>query len=270
MAYTLADFPQLSAKLLSKNGLWGMLKKDLRQIIAMPCHFDQRKQPELGCGPNLSLMMVAMGGLETMAKLANIDGLPAGSNATDLVQRFAERYFVAINPRYRRPKGESLPMLIYDAYRNGGLHNYFPKQDTIPTSAGQTTVIFGLTWPETSILSEKRSLTLAELIAARAANPAMGGPRSRHLAAELQPSGVVSFWVCAPIFALELIDAVEQWATDLVSDATLQQWFIDGAIKLEEGLKLRNPTGAKPCLTSIVNAAFATASSTPATASTGP
>jgi hypothetical protein len=77
MAYTLADLPQLRTGLVSKDGLWGMLKKDLRQIIAMPSHFDQSKQPELGCGPNLSLMMVAMGGLETMATLANIDGLAA-------------------------------------------------------------------------------------------------------------------------------------------------------------------------------------------------
>ena len=81
MAFTLADFSQLQAKLLGPDGLWGMLKKDLRQIIAMPCHFDQISLPELGCGPNLSLMMVAMGGLETMATLANIDGLPARASA---------------------------------------------------------------------------------------------------------------------------------------------------------------------------------------------
>ena len=155
-------------------------------------------------------------------------------------------------------------MLIWDAYRNGGLHNYFPKQDTIPTTAGQTTVVFGLTWPETSFPNSKRSLTLEEMQAARAANPAMGGAGSRHLSAEIQPTGVVSFWVCVPLFALELIAAVESWLNALGADSRLQQWFVDGAEKLDEGLKLRKTTGSIPCLTSIVNAALATCAAAPA------
>jgi hypothetical protein len=259
MAYTLVDFPQLRVRLLSADGLWGMLRKDLRQIIAMPCHFDQATHPELGCGPNLSLMMVAMGGVEAMATLANIDGLPPGANAADMVQRFAARYFPQVNPLYGRPPGESLPMLIWDGYRNGGLHKYFPKQDEIATTAGQTTVVFGLTWPERVEATSKRSLTLDEMQAARAANPAIGGPGSRHLSAEIQPNGVVSFWVCAPFFALEMIDAVERWLAELVGNAALQQWFVDGADKLDNGLKLRNTAGSIPCLTSMVNAALAAA-----------
>ena len=39
-------------------------------------------------------------------------------------------------------------MLIWDAYRNGGLHNYLPKQGTITTAIGQVRVTFGLSWPE--------------------------------------------------------------------------------------------------------------------------
>lgn len=267
MPYTIADFPQLQKDLLGDGSLWHMLRKDLLQILASPYHFDQAKQPELGCGPNLSLMMVAVGGLETMATLANIDGLPASANATDMVKRFAERYFPAVNPLYARPKGQSLPMLIWDAYRNGGLHKYFPKKDTIAAAAGQVTVTFGLTWPETVPPDPKRCRSLEEMRERRAANPALGGPGSRHLSVEVNGPGDVNFWVCAPYFALELVEVVERWMGEFAGAADLQQWFVDGANKLEKGLQLDNPPGSRACLTSMVDAAIAAAAPAPAAGS---
>ena len=42
-----------------------------------------------------------------------------------------------------------------------------------------------------------------------------------------------------------------------MADVVLQECFVDGVEKLDEGLKLRNTTGSIPCLTSIVNAALA-------------
>jgi hypothetical protein len=98
MPHALADFENLQRRYLGDEGsLWRLLKKDLLQMIEMPSHFDQETQRELGTGLNLSLVMVAVGGLEAMATLANIDGLPLGANATDTVQRFAERYFPQVN-----------------------------------------------------------------------------------------------------------------------------------------------------------------------------
>lgn len=257
MPYTIADYPQLQMSLLGKGGLWHMFKKDLLQFVASPFYFDQAEQPELGCGPNLALMMVAVGGLETMATLANIDGLPAGANAADTVKRFSDRYFPAVNSLYRRPKGESLPMLLWDAYRNGGLHRYFPKKDTIAAAAGQVKVTFGLSWPETNPPDPKRSLSLEEMRAWRAANPTLGGPGTRHLAVEVLTPRAVTFWVCSPCFALELEEAVEKWAAELDRDAGLRQWFVDGASKLDAGLKLGNPPGLRTCLLSMVDAAVA-------------
>jgi hypothetical protein len=262
MPYTIADYTQLETSLLGVGGLWRMLQKDLLQIIASPFHFDQVKQPELGCGPNLSLMMVAVGGLETMATLANIDGL-TGKNATDTVKRFADRYFPGVNTGYARPKGESLPMLLWDAYRNGGLHKYFPKQDTIAAASGQVKVTFGLSWPETKLLDPKRSLSLEEMRARRKGNPALGGPGTRHLAVEMLAPGEAAFWVCSPYFALELEDAVEKWVAELPADPTLRQWFVDGANKLDEGLRLDNPPGSRACLTSMVDAAVAATAAAP-------
>jgi hypothetical protein len=181
-----------------------------------------------------------------------------------MVKRFADRYFHGVNSLYARPKKESLPMLIWDAYRNGGLHNYFPKRDTITTAAGHTPIVFGLSWFEALGPESKHSLKLDEMQAARAAKPAMGGTGSHHLAAEIQPTGTVSFWVCAPMFALELIDAGDKWVAELEHDATLQGWFVDGAETLYKGLKLDEPNGSKACLTSIVNAALAAAIPAPA------
>ena len=133
------------------------------------------------------------------------------------MREFADRYFDFVNTRYRRPKRESLPMLFWDAYRNGGLHNYFPKQHTITTAAGARKVAFGLSWAEHGGAGGNRSPTLEEMQAARAGNPASGGPGLRHLDAEVQPGELLAFWVCAPILALELIDSGDKWATKLES-----------------------------------------------------
>jgi hypothetical protein len=131
MTYTLADYPELRARLLGDGGLWRMLRKDLLQLVEMPAHFDQAKRPDLGCAPNLSVMVVAMGGLETMATTAKIGGAVAGDNATETVKRFADRYFQQVNAAYACPAGQSLIRLLWDAYRNGGLHRFFPKAGTV-------------------------------------------------------------------------------------------------------------------------------------------
>jgi hypothetical protein len=119
MPYALTDFENIQRRFLGDEGsLWRSLKKDLLQLIEMPSHFDQATQRELGTGLNLSLMTVAVGGLEAMATLANVDGLPLGVNATDTVQRFAERYFSQVNALCARPRGESLLVLLWDAWNS--------------------------------------------------------------------------------------------------------------------------------------------------------
>ena len=181
--YTPADLPQLKADLLSTDGLWGMLKKDLEQIIEMPSHFDQRERPELGCGPNLSLMMVAMGGLEAMATLANLNDIGSKSekgerNASDNVKYFTNKYFRESNPLYTPSKTVSLAMVIWDAYRNGGLHNFLPKRTKVKTNDGKKELTFAICWFEKVAGSGSRQArTLDDIRSLRAT----GGPKSRHL-----------------------------------------------------------------------------------------
>jgi hypothetical protein len=258
MAYTITDYPNLRTNLLGASGLWPMLKEDLFHIIDSPSHFSYAEQAELARGPGLALMMVAMGGLETMATLANIDGLQ-GKNATDMVKRFADRYFATVNPRYKRVSGESLPMLIWDAYRNGGLHKFFPKRDTLGAASRQVNVVFAVSWPETGGLAT-RSLSLDEVRSWRVKIAGLGDPGARHLDVEVLAPHLVRFWVNSPVFAMELAEAVEKWATDMDGDAKLQQWFVAGANKLEDGLKLCNPPGSQACLRSMVSAALVSGS----------
>jgi hypothetical protein len=255
MAYTITDYPNLRTKLLGDDkGLWQMLKADLFHIIDSPSHFKYAEKPELARGPGLALMMVAVGGLETMATLANIGGLPQ-TNATEMVKRFADRYFATVNPRYNRGSGESLPTLIWDAYRNGGLHKFFPKQDTISVASGQVHVIFAVSWPETGGPAN-RSMSLDEVRLWRVKTLGQGNSGMRHLDVEALAPPLVKFWVNSPVFALELAEAVGKWETDMVGDANLQQWFVAGADRLEDGLKLDNPPGSHACLRSMVNAAL--------------
>ena len=64
------------------------------------------------------------------------------------------------------------------------------------------------------------------------------------------------FWVCAPVFTLELIDAVDKWTEDLETEKPLQDWFLIGASKLDEGLAMKNFYRSCPRLMGIVNEAF--------------
>ncbi len=188
-----------------------MLRKDLLQQLEMPAHFDQAGRPDLGCAPNLSVMMIAMGGLETMATLAKIGGVVANGNATETVKRFADRYFQHVNPLYARPVGQSLIRLLWDAYRNGGLHRFFPKAGTVQIGGRQVDVRFGVSWYEVAVAGEKRSATLSEARAARASTPALTvlsiGPDSYNV------------WLVAQFFVLDFIDAVERWAGELTPAA---------------------------------------------------
>jgi hypothetical protein len=144
--YTMADFENLRANLLGPNGLWHMLRKDLLQQLEMPAHFDQAVRPELGCAPNLSVMMIAMAGLETMATMAKIGGRVPGDDATETVKRFADRYLTQVNPLYARPPGQSLIRLLWDAYRNGGIHRFFPKAGTVQVGGRPVDVTFSISW----------------------------------------------------------------------------------------------------------------------------
>jgi hypothetical protein len=244
MAYTLADYPQLRASLLGEGGLWHMLRKDLLQQLEMPAHFDQAGRPDLGCAPNLSVMMIAMGGLETMATLAKIGGVVANGNATETVKRFADRYFQHVNPLYARPVGQSLIRLLWDAYRNGGLHRFFPKAGTVQIGGRQVDVRFGVSWYEVAVAGEKRSATLSEARAARASTPALTvlsiGPDSYNV------------WLVAQFFVLDFIDAVERWAGELTPAAPLGQWFVTGAGDVVDGLALKKHPESLACLADLL------------------
>ncbi len=221
MTYTLSDYPKLRANLLGEGGLWHMLRKDLLQQLEMPAYFDQNKRPDLGCAPNLSVMMIAMGGLETMATIAKIGGAVPGDNATETIKRFADRYFHQVNAAYARPVGQSLIRLLWDAYRNGGLHCFFPKAGTVQVGSRNVDVAFGISWCEVGVAAGKRSATLGEARAARETTPVL----------DVRQAGPDRYGVMlvAQFFVLDLIDAVEMWISELSEAAPLGQWFLIGA-----------------------------------------
>ena len=176
-------------------------------------------------------MMVALGGLEAIATLANIGGLAPGSdNSTDFVKKFMEKYFAAVNTRYGLASGnESMIALFWDAYRNGGLHRFFPKRDKIKATSGEVRLEFGISWPTLDGTGSTRCLSLDETRERWKSVLAGNRPESKHLCMEPNDDGSVNFWICAPYFALEFVDAVEKWSEDLRNNSTEQSWFVNGA-----------------------------------------
>jgi hypothetical protein len=258
MAYTLTDLPQVRASLLGPGGMWHMLRKDLLQNLEMPSHFNKTACPELGCAPNLAVMIVGMSGLETMATVANIGGVPAGApgdDATERVKRFSDRFLVRANPAYGRPLGQSLIRLLWDAYRNGGLHKFLPKKGTFQIAGQAVTVTFGVGWLETGTGTDQRSFSLEEVRALRTSNPTLAGLHPPHLGVVQDGPNSFQFWICAQLFVLELVDAVEAWMWDLGTVGGLDQWFIDGANKFEDGLALKRHPESVACLTAMIAAA---------------
>ena len=247
MAYTIADFDDLRAKLLGRGGLWHMLRKDLLQQLEMPAHFDQATCPELGCAPNLSVVMIAMGGLETMATMAKIGGCVPSDNATETVKRFSDRYFTQVAPLYARPADQSLIRLLWDAYRNGGIHRFFPKAGKVEIGGRPVNVTFGISWLEVSGPGAKRSATLDQARAARASVPAV----------TVEPVGQESFnvWLCAQLFVLDFIDAVEKWMGELTVAAPLGPWFVTGAGEVKDGLAPKAHPESLACLTDLLTSA---------------
>src|SRR5262245_23794360 len=132
MPYSMSDLPHLRQLFLGHGGMWHMLRKDLLQIAEMPSHFNKADHPDLASSPNLCLSILAMSGLEAMGRIANINGherpnydssgRPFG-NATESVVAFGTRYLIRANPIYTGP----LVRLVWDAYRNGGVHRFLPK-----------------------------------------------------------------------------------------------------------------------------------------------
>jgi hypothetical protein len=263
MAYTLTDLPQVRASLLGPHGMWHMLRKDLFQNLEMPSHFNKTVCPELGCAPNLAVMIVAMSGLETMATVANIGGFPAGApgdDATERVKRFSDQYLVRANPEYGRSPGQSLIRLLWDAYRNGGLHKFLPKKGTFQIGGRPVTITFGVGWLETGTGADQRSSSLQEIRLLRASDPRLTGLRPPHLGVVQDGPDSFQFWICAQLFVLEFVEAVEAWMRDLGSVAGLDRWFIDGANKFEDGLTLGRHPESVACLTAMIAAARASSS----------
>jgi hypothetical protein len=270
--YTLADLPQVQASLLGFGGLWHMLKKDLLQNLEMPSHFNKTTCPDLGCAPNLAVMIVAMSGLETMATLANIGGVPAGGagdDATERVKRFADRYLVRANSKYACPLGQSLIRLLWDAYRNGGLHKFFPKRGTFQIGGQSVTVTFGIGWLETGTGETQRSFSLEEVRALRANDPTLASLRPPHMGAVQDGPNSFQFWICAQLFVLEFVDAVETWMREVGAVTGLDHWFVDGANKFEDGLDLKRHPESVACLTAMITAARAAAAPAVSTSGTG-
>lgn len=246
MSYTQADLPVLLPAIVREGGLWPMMKKDLCQIVNSPSLFEKVAMPAFGTGMNLSVSIVLMSTLEAISTLANIDGAIAGRSrnyAMDVVVKFGERYLPRANPRYAPSPGTSLVRLVWDAYRNGGLHKFLPKKIQLVRPAGTpVSVDFGVGWAEDG--SRPRcSMTLDEVQALRSRDPMLSMLRPPHLALALQAPDVAIFSVCAQALVLELMEAGDAWSSEVVSNAQLQTWFIDGANAFEEGRALSGGQG---------------------------
>jgi hypothetical protein len=246
MMYTMSDFPALKEAVLGEGGLWPMIKKDLFQMADMPFYFDTINQPELGTGLNLSLVIVTMSTLETVATLANINGSIKGRDrnfATDVVEAYGERYFTRVNPRYLSQKGQSMVRLLWDAYRNGGLHRFLPKKHEFTSNTGKTsTVTFGVTWLEND-LRPNRCCNLNEVKEIQAKDPTLAGLSLPHLRLTPGVDDSLNFWLCAQALVLELADSVVEWENELKSGSNFAKWFVDGVNAFEEGLTLAGGSG---------------------------
>lgn len=256
MAYTMSDFPMLQAAVLDEGGLWPMIKKDLFQMANLPSYFNTTNQPELGTGLNLSLVIVAMSALETVAALANINGSIRGRDrnfATDVVVAFGERYFPRVNPRYSPQPGESMVRLLWDAYRNGGLHRFLPKKHEIASGVGKTTTVtFAVTWLEDRS-RPNWCYTLEEVNQLRASDRTLAGIFPPHLGLTLEISGSLQFTLCVQALLLEFADSVEEWAEELRAGSNLAAWFVDGANAFDLGRQLAGGSGLV-CLQNMVTA----------------
>ena len=164
--YTINDFDTLRTSLLGPDGLWDMLHKDLLQQLEMPSHFDQSTNPELGNAPNLSVMMIALGGLESIARLANIND-SCSKGGRESVKSFADRYFSKVDPIFISSPGKSNISLIWEAYRNGGIHRFFPKMGTLSVGSLKLNVSFRVDWHNDNSTGRKRKRTLLQARAYR-------------------------------------------------------------------------------------------------------
>jgi hypothetical protein len=233
MKHKVSAFPKLQQEyLLSDGSPWRMLKKDLRQMIEMPSHFESKKHKKLATGCNLSLMMVATGGLEAMATLANIGG--AGSDATVRVTNFMSDYFPKVNSRWGMKRGnESMVSLVWDAYRNGGLHRFLPKKQEFKVKSNCVQLDFGVCWSETRLPLPLKDIQKRWRRVAKGQDSA-----TKHLQFKRNDDGSINFWVSAPYFSLELEAAVENWINHLAGDEIRQTWFACGVKCFESGLEL--------------------------------
>ena len=182
-----------------------------------------------------------------MATLANIDGVAPARNATETVKHFADRYFHRANPVYARPAGQSLIRLLWDAYRNGGLHRFFPKAGTLPVGGQQINVTFGVSWFEVAIPGGKRSATVVEARTAQASAP--------RLIVHSTGRDSYQVWIVAQLFILDFIEAVETWLGELTPAPDLGPWFIDGANALEAGMAPGRHAESLACLADLVTTA---------------
>lgn len=246
MSYTQGDLPVLLPAIRGEGGLWPMMKKDLCQMVNSPSFFDKVAMPAFGTGMNLSVSIVLMSTLEAISTLANINGGIAGRSrnyTTDVVVNFGERYLPRVNPRYSPSPPTSLVRLLWDAYRNGGLHKFLPKKIRLVRPAGTAVRIdFGVGWAEDGT-RPRSSMTLEEVQQLRLQDPTLSMLRPPHLDLALQVPDAAVFSVCAQALVLEFMEAGDAWASEVVSNAKLQGWFIEGANAFEEGLALSGGQG---------------------------
>lgn len=239
MTYSHTDIPQLQRAILGEGGLWPMIKKDLFQMVNLPSYFNKEENPNLGTGLNLSVVIVTMSALETIATLANINGVIGGRDrgyATDVVVAFGEQYFPRVNPRYYPNQGSSLVRLLWDAYRNGGLHKFLPKEAEVANVAGNPKrVVFAVSWAEDPSRSNP-SYTVEEIKRLRGIDPTLAS--LGHLALTPIGADLFRFTLCAQALVLEFAESVHEWQKELMSDPALHPWFLEGANAFDLGRKL--------------------------------
>lgn len=241
MVYDESDFDALYAAVFDTNGLWEMMKKDLWQIADSPFRFNTVLEPQFGTGPNLSLVIVTMSALETISTLANINNAIRGRQqnfGTDVVCAFGERYLSQVNPRYSSPSGESTVRLLWDCYRNGGVHRFLPKMSKIKNQSGQDVqIVFTVNW----LLDKSRqnqSYTLEEVQRLRNKDPELRMLSQPHLGITSPNPSQIQYHLCAQAFLLEFAESVEKWKQDLQPRTSFSDWFIDGANAFDLGRRL--------------------------------
>lgn len=215
-------------------GIWPMIEAELESLLDAPLSLDMytndRRQ---GDAVRSAVPKALLPALETIAALANVNDTiskKAKNYATDVVVEFAGRYLSKESAAY----SESSVRLMWDVYRNGALHRYWPKTcEALDPASRTANVGFDFRWKEAA-LQDLRSeeITALDPPQLRLKELPFSGPDHSFFEIVLWPQ----------ILFLELRRAVASWEDDVRCARVPQTWIEVGFAELRRTNRVK-PSG---------------------------